>query len=296
LHASPPCPARVLVCVRPPPLARALLFLGVLADHLVQRGLGLAGLPEDAAQPLLGLARGGVSADDHRHLGLSALGLEGISIEWIVKSLKPGGKAFVVIPDGILGRVGDKKLRDFILKECVLDAIVSLPVRTFFANFEHTYILSLTKKNTPSETQSEPVFTYLVSNIGERLTSVKREEIDENDLPEMEKLFRIFMAARSSCRKIIEDASPRCKVWDIDRFRSPHWVIDRWWTRDEKIAIGMEEATGTAAIQELESVVQVLAKSLREFEQVSLSGSEPEGKSKDVKIGDWCAPLELVQV
>ena len=33
---------------------------------------------------------------------INALGLEGLSIEWIIKSLKKGGKAFLIIPDGIL--------------------------------------------------------------------------------------------------------------------------------------------------------------------------------------------------
>ena len=33
---------------------------------------------------------------------INALGLEGVALEWIVKSLKKGGKAFVLIPDGIL--------------------------------------------------------------------------------------------------------------------------------------------------------------------------------------------------
>lgn len=73
-----------------------------------------------------------------------------------------------------MGRVGEKKLRNHIPSECYLDAIVSLPVRTFFANSEHTYILALTKKHRPDYAQTDPVFTYLVSSIGERLTSVKR--------------------------------------------------------------------------------------------------------------------------
>jgi len=78
---------------------------------------------------------------------VNALGLESLSLEWIVRSLRKGGQAFVIIPDGILARVGGKKLRDHILRECYLDGIVSLPIRTFFPNFEHTYILAITKKN-----------------------------------------------------------------------------------------------------------------------------------------------------
>ena len=59
-----------------------------------------------------------------------------------------------------------KNLRDHILRECFLHAIVSLPRRTFFANEKDTYILAITKKNDPDDIQTDSVFTYLVSNIG----------------------------------------------------------------------------------------------------------------------------------
>ena len=172
---------------------------------------------------------------------INALGLESLSIEWIVKSLRKGGRALVIIPDGILGRVAGKKLRDHILRECYLEAIISLPVRTFFPNFEHTYILVIARKHSPDDVQEEPVFTYLVSNIGERLTSVKREEIPDDDLPVMEGLFRIFSADKQSkkTRGLLEKQTPRCKVQDIERFRKEtHWVIDRWWNRGERVALG----------------------------------------------------------
>ena len=72
---------------------------------------------------------------------ISGLGLESLALEWIVSALRCGESAFIIVPDGILGRVPGKKLRDYILRECYLDGIISLPVRTFFANNKHTYIL-----------------------------------------------------------------------------------------------------------------------------------------------------------
>ena len=126
---------------------------------------------------------------------VGGLGLESISIEWVIKSLERGGGAFLIIPDGILARTNGKNLRDYILRECFLNAIISLPNRTFFANAKDTYIMAITKKNDPGDVQTDGVFAYLVSNIGERLTSVRRDEIDLNDLPEMEALFRLFTGA-----------------------------------------------------------------------------------------------------
>ena len=198
---------------------------------------------------------------------INALGLEGISVEWIIKSLKKGGKAFIIIPDGILARVGGKKLRNHILSECYVDAIISLSRRTFFANFKHTYILVITKKNNPQDVQREPVFTYLVSNIGERLTSVKREEIDDNDLPEMEGAFKMFLGAKNRCKALLERESPRCKVVDISRFKkSPHWVIDRWWTLEERIKLGIEESRPSVTKLEIERVLVDFNTALKDYE------------------------------
>ena len=32
---------------------------------------------------------------------------------------------------------------------------------------------------------------------------------------------------------LVAGQSPRCKVFPIAKFRDSHWVINRWWTRDE---------------------------------------------------------------
>lgn len=78
------------------------------------------------------------------YFAVSAMGIEGLFMEWIVRALKPGGKAFIVVPDGIMNRSNDKKLRDFILEQCFVDAVISLPLNTFFTTNKKTYILALT--------------------------------------------------------------------------------------------------------------------------------------------------------
>jgi len=218
---------------------------------------------------------------------INALGLESLSVEWIIKSLKRGGKAFVIVPDGILSRVHGKKLRDHILRECFLDAIISLPVRTFFSNWEHTYILAMTKKNEPTEVQTTPVFTYLVSNMGERLTSVKREEIEGDQLPEVEELFRVFSGARAASKKILEAQSGCCKVQDIGLFMdSPHWVIDRWWTREERAALGEEPSAESVDKSEIDSLLAELDEAVGEYEGVRARIDLDAVTTREVSLGD----------
>ena len=98
---------------------------------------------------------------------INAMGVEGLFMEWIIRSLKKGGKAFIIVPDGIFSRKNDKNLRQFILENCHIEAIISLPTKTFFTTPKKTYILAITKKNSVSEKQTDSVFTYVVSEIGE---------------------------------------------------------------------------------------------------------------------------------
>lgn len=169
----------------------------------------------------------------------NAMGVEGLALEWIIKNLEVGGKAFVVIPDGILNRINDSKMRQFILDECYLDALISLPINTFFTTPKKTYILAVTKKANKSDIQSDPVFTYLVSNIGETL-DVYRFNIDENDLEEAKNQFNMFKGAK----QYYKTSDKRCKIQPIEVFKEnvkKHWSVDRWWTKEEKIELGIED-------------------------------------------------------
>lgn len=161
-------------------------------------------------------------------------GLEGLAIDWIINALKPNGKAFIVIPDGILCRQPDEKLRNNIIDKCIINAIISLPTRTFYATPKKTYILALTKKESIQE-QKTPVFTYLVSDIGEQRDK-RRFEIEKNDLIEMSRLYRQFIALPNS----FKSESVRCKLQKIDRFKNQYWLIDKDWTDDERKELNIE--------------------------------------------------------
>ncbi|MBU1130974.1 N-6 DNA methylase [Patescibacteria group bacterium] len=183
------------------------------------------------------------SADLKKFYSINAGGIEGLGLEWIIRSLKKGGKAFVVIPDGLLNRLNDKKMRKFILDECYLEGIISLPIKTFFSTPKKTYILAITKKEDCEDKQNFPVFTYIVSNVGETL-DVNRFEIPENDLNEAVDLFNQFQGIKKSpnVQKVLESQSKRCKIQNLDKFEpEKHWSVDRWWSKEEKIELGIEE-------------------------------------------------------
>jgi type I restriction enzyme M protein len=215
-------------------------------------------------------------------------GLEGLALEWIIRHLKKGGKAFVVIPDGILNRLDDKNLRSFILQECYLDGIISLPQKTFYATPKKTYILAITKKENIEDKQKFPVYTYLVSNIGETLDINRFETPEKNDLPEMVDLFGEYLIYKTKDKiKELNNKSARCKIQPIEHFEpEKHWSIDRWWTREEKIELGIEEEEDEITPEEffelLEGSYKELGSILKQREKI-LKKKSTESKKKEFK-------------
>jgi len=208
--------------------------------------------------------------DLKQYFSISAMGIEGLFMEWIIRALKSGGKAFVVVPDGIMNRSNDKRLRDFILEECFIDAVISLPLNTFFTTNKKTYIMALTKKTpnnlngvTTKERQSTPVFTYLCSEIGET-RDVYRFDIEQNDLDVAATGFNMFKGART--RYTTTDR--RCKIVSIDDFyNGSHWSVERWWTQEEKVELGIEDEENTISVEGFISVINDVATSIAEFEE-----------------------------
>lgn len=182
----------------------------------------------------------------------NGMGVESLFLEWIIRSLKPEHRALVIIPDGILNRLNDSRVRKLIKDECFIDAIISLPVNTFYTTPKKTYILIITKKlgdenQRQNRHQTDPVFTYLVSHIGETLDVKRFETPNENELPEVVSLFNQFKGAKAS----FKSDSKRCKIQPIDKFDpDSHWSVDRWWSKEEKIELGVEEEEVVLSLEE----------------------------------------------
>ncbi|MDR0420298.1 MAG: SAM-dependent methyltransferase, partial [Prevotellaceae bacterium] len=189
------------------------------------------------------------------HYKINAMGVEGLFMEWIIRALKPGGKAFVVMPDGIFNRQNDKNLRQYILDECFLDGIISIPLKTFFTTQKKTYILCLTKKQNKAEKQTDPVFTYLVSEIGES-RDIYRFAIDQDDLNEAVDWFNQFKNAKKS----FKFNDNRCKIQPIEKFDpDTNWSVEHWWTKEEQIGLGIAEEDKVTKFEELPEIIEDIA-------------------------------------
>lgn len=219
------------------------------------------------------------------HYPINAMGVEGLFMEWIIRALKPGGKAFVVVPDGIFNRQNDKNLRQYILDECFIDGIISLPLKTFFTTPKKTYILCITKKQSKSIKQIDPVFTYLASEIGES-RDVNRFEIADDDLTTAVDWFNQFKNAKKSFR--FNDK--RCKIQPIEKFSSDsYWSIDRWWTKEEQIELGIIEEDKVTTLIDFSALVGDISETLKEYSELLKEVSEKKksiSNFKEIRLTD----------
>lgn len=212
------------------------------------------------------------------HYKVNAIGVEGLFMEWIVRALKPNGKAFIIVPDGIFNRQNDKNLRQFLLDECFIDGIISLPIKTFFTTPKRTYILCLTKKANKNIIQEDPVFTYFVSEMGES-RDVYRFDIDQDDLNEAVTLYSFFKGNKQSFEKINTDI--RCKIQPIDLFKPDnHWCVERWWSKEEKEILGIHDENLKLKIEEFPNLLDDVSNSIisikAEIQEIANDTNKPK--------------------
>lgn len=130
----------------------------------------------------------GQDTDYGDHYDVPNSSSDGIFLQHIVKSLKSGGRAAVVIPEGLLFRDIDLDLRKHLLQHCNIHAIISLPAGVFrpYAKGNKTDVIILEKAKDPKKPEgTKSVWFYDMTADGFDLTSDLRKQVDENDIPDL---------------------------------------------------------------------------------------------------------------
>lgn len=174
---------------------------------------------------------------------VSSQGLEGMFLEKICRELAPGGRAFIVLPDGIFFRDADKPLREYLFNNCKIEGIVSLPQSAFFNTPKKTNILIIRKLNKGEKLVRYKVFGFFVKDIGESLDA-DRLPTDQNDLPDLEREFRVFTAlSKAGLADEYKPQSDKVVIFESDSFKdgsSQGWNIDRRISDEQKEKMGFE--------------------------------------------------------
>ncbi|HHT9134850.1 MAG TPA: HsdM family class I SAM-dependent methyltransferase, partial [Candidatus Avalokitesvara rifleensis] len=103
--------------------------------------------------------------------------------EYFYKHLAPGGKAAVIVPEGVLfgSTKAHKKLRSWLLDECKIHGIISLPSGVFkpYAGVK-TDILVFERGG-----KTEKVWFYEITGDGYSLDDKRTPQPDKNDIPDL---------------------------------------------------------------------------------------------------------------
>lgn len=145
-------------------------------------------LPEEAMQILGRFSLG---------TGRKSLALEILGLERTLQFLRPGGRMAIVLPQGILTNTTLKFVRDFILHNCLVDAIISLPPQTFvpFDGVSKSSVLFLTKKTIKNDSLDYPVFFSIAKHVGYDNTGRSDQR---NDLPMIAQDFKKYQQGNTS--------------------------------------------------------------------------------------------------
>lgn len=217
-------------------------------------------------------------ATDTGYYPAKGSGVESLFLEWIVRSLKYGGTANIVLPDGIFTNLGNVNLKKLILRECFIESIISLPLNSFFNTPKKTFILTIRKK-TQSEIdngviQDYKVFTYMCKSIGETLDVYRFDTPDDNDLHEAVNKYNAYknlvdkdMIAQEPFRTWF-GLDKKMKLVPIEQFPAEgNWYIDNFWSENEKIELGFKKADNIMSLNEFQLFLEDVINDIQNYKE-----------------------------
>ncbi|MEU4664785.1 N-6 DNA methylase [Micromonospora chalcea] len=215
------------------------------------------------------------------YYGKAGLGVEALFIRYISGALRPGGRAFVVVPQGLLNRT-EPGPKQQLLDECNLLASIQLPRNTFFNTAQKTYILVLEKRHTAADPRPD-VLCGLARSIGETLDWRRTPTPESNDLADVAEVF----VARDSCAEDSPSDIPVVKIVAPDNFTADdRWDVLRFWSDEELVELGESSlpVDRSSFIEEtranLEQLIGDLDAAQSELEQLT------SGRMAEVSLGD----------
>jgi type I restriction enzyme M protein len=136
--------------------------------------------------------------DINEGLSLDTTKTELLFVNRIINSLRIGGRAGVIVPDGVLfgSSRAHKDLRKMLIEKCELQGVISIPSGVFkpYAGVS-TAVLVFVKGGT-----TEKIWFYDMQSDGYSLDD-KRERIDINDLPDIVKEWKARHKTKDDDRK-----------------------------------------------------------------------------------------------
>lgn len=195
-----------------------------LGDTLSSQGEIMKGYDLVLANPPFGTKKGGERAT--RTDFLYATSNKQLNfLQHIYRSLKPGGRAAVVLPDNVLFADGDgEKIRCDLMDKCNLHTVLRLPTGIFYAQGVKTNVLFFSRGKTDKGNTKEVYFYDLRTNMPSfgKTTPLKKEH------------FADFEAAYEAVdRKAVQDERWSC--FTRDEIKAKGNSLDLGLIRDDSV-------------------------------------------------------------
>ncbi len=150
-------------------------------------------------------------------LNLPTRNTELLFLKWFIDHLVPGGRAGVIVPAGVLfgSTKSHKKLREMLLNECDLQAVVSMPSGVFrpYASVSTAFLVF--KK----EGRTKSVWFYDMAADGYSLDD-KRTLIEANDIPDVLAMWPTRDEGKNSLRVPVEKIIKNDGSLAVGRYKS----------------------------------------------------------------------------
>lgn len=119
-------------------------------------------------------------------INLETRDTELLFLKWFLDHLNPGGRAGVIVPNGVLfgSNKADRKVRELLLTTCDLQAVVNLPSGVFKPYSGVGTAALVFEKGKPKFGGTESVWFYDLTADGFSLDD-KRTPLDANDIPDV---------------------------------------------------------------------------------------------------------------
>jgi type I restriction enzyme M protein len=195
-------------------------------------------------------------------------------VEHIVRALKPGGRAAVVVPDNVLFEDNTgRRLRTWVMELCDLHTILRLPIGIFYAQGVKTNVVFFTRGKT-DKANTKAVWVYDLRNQTEAFG--KTRPLTVKDFAEFEKAFGADPLGKAKRKDQGEEGRFRCFTRDDIKARNDS--LDIGWLRDT-------EAEAEEHLTEPEDIAAAimghLKAALEEIEIVSDELTEEEVEAAD---------------
>lgn len=208
------------------------------------------------------------------------LGVEALFMRYISGALKPGGRAFVIVPLGMLNRT-DPKPKQRLLDECNILASIELPRNTFFNTSQPTSILVLERRHSAVDPRPD-VLCGFVRTVGETLDVYRVPTPESNDL---EVVASAFIAKDKDA--VLASGAAVVKVVPATEFlANDRWDVARFWSEDELVALGVKPEA-IDRIEFIDTAVSDLQELLTELEASKKEiGALTAGTTRTVSLSD----------